>query len=112
MKKNVFKSAFAIACVVAASVSGIKAYNAANQSKTDMLLAENVEALTVGDGFFDIYKEWYNSKDYIAREVTKTVTIHYTQWYSVSETYKCNKCIPVTPGTGKYAHCSKIPNPC
>lgn len=112
MKRLVVKSAFAVVCVVAASMTGFKAYNAANQSKTDMLLAENVEALTVGDGFLDIYKEWYNSKDYIAREVTKTVTIHYTQWYSVSETYKCNKCIPVTPGTGTYAHCSKIPNPC
>ena len=53
MKKKSIKSAFAIACVAVASVSGIKAYNVANQSQTNMLLMENVEALSqsneVGD---------------------------------------------------------------
>ena len=49
MKKNVIKMAFAAVCVVAAGVSGMKAYNAANQSEADMLLSENVEALSNGD---------------------------------------------------------------
>lgn len=49
MKKNVIKMSFAAVCVVAAGVSGMKAYNAANQSETDMLLSENVEALSSGD---------------------------------------------------------------
>lgn len=46
MKKNVIKMTFAAVCVVAAGVSGMKAYNAANQSEADMLFAENVEALS------------------------------------------------------------------
>jgi len=46
MKKNVIKTAFAAVCVVAAGVSGMKAYNVANQSQTNLLLAENVEALS------------------------------------------------------------------
>ncbi len=49
MKKNVIKTAIAAVCVVAAGMGGMKAYNAANQSETDMLLAENVEALSSGD---------------------------------------------------------------
>lgn len=49
MKKNVIKMAVAAVCVVAAGMGGMKAYNAANQSEADMLLAENVEALTFGD---------------------------------------------------------------
>ena len=49
MKKNSIKSIFAIACVAVASVSGIKAYNASNQSEVSMLLAENVEALSEGE---------------------------------------------------------------
>ena len=55
MKKSVFKSAFAIACVVAASVSGFKAYdqNNKNVAAANMLLAENVEALSAGDGILD-----------------------------------------------------------
>jgi hypothetical protein len=48
MKKNVIKMTFAAVCVVAAGVSGMKAYNAANQSEADMLLSENVEALSSG----------------------------------------------------------------
>lgn len=46
MKKNVIKTAFAAVCVVAAGMGGMKAYNTANQSEADLLLAENVEALT------------------------------------------------------------------
>ena len=49
MKKNVIKMAVAAVCVVAAGISGMKAYNAANQSEADMLLSENVEALSSGD---------------------------------------------------------------
>lgn len=41
--------AVAAVCVVAAGVSGMKAYNAANQSEADMLLSENVEAISAGD---------------------------------------------------------------
>lgn len=50
MKKNVIKTAIAAVCVVAAGFGGVKAYNAANQSESDMLLAENIEALSAGDG--------------------------------------------------------------
>lgn len=39
------KTAVAAVCVVAAGMGGFKAYNTANQSQADMLLAENVEAL-------------------------------------------------------------------
>lgn len=49
MKKNVIKMAIAAVCVVAAGMGGMKAYNAANHSEADMLLAENVEALSSGD---------------------------------------------------------------
>lgn len=53
MKKNVLKSAFAITCVVAASVSSFKAYDQhdKNVAAANMLLAENVEALSVGDSW-------------------------------------------------------------
>jgi hypothetical protein len=44
--KRKLKLALASACVVAAGFGGMKAYNAANQSETDLLLAENVEALS------------------------------------------------------------------
>lgn len=49
MKKNVIKTTVAAVCVVAAGMGGFKAYNAAAQSETDMLLAENVEALSLGE---------------------------------------------------------------
>lgn len=49
MKKKFVKTMVAAVCVVAAGVSGMKAYNAANQSEADMLLAENVEALSSGE---------------------------------------------------------------
>ena len=50
MKKNVIKMAVAAVCVVAAGMGGMKAYNAANQSEADMLLSENVEALSQDEG--------------------------------------------------------------
>ncbi len=46
MKKKVFKTVFATVCVVVAGISGMKAYYIADQSKADMLLAMNVEALS------------------------------------------------------------------
>lgn len=53
MKKNVIKTAIAAVCVAAAGMGGMKAYNAANQSESNMLLAENVEALTAGESLGD-----------------------------------------------------------
>ncbi len=49
MKKNVIKTAIAAVCVVAAGISGMKAYNADNQSEAKALLSENIEALSAGD---------------------------------------------------------------
>lgn len=49
MKKNVIKMAAAAICVVAAGMGGFNAYNVANQSTADLLLADNVEALSAGD---------------------------------------------------------------
>lgn len=46
MKKSVFKAIVAAVCVVAAGMGGIKAYNAGNQSEANMLLSENIEALS------------------------------------------------------------------
>ena len=46
MKKIAFKTMVAAVCVVAAGMSGMKAYKAGNQSEASMLLAENVEALS------------------------------------------------------------------
>lgn len=51
MKKNVMKTMVAAVCVAAAGMGGFQAYNAADQSEADMLLAENVEALSNGDDF-------------------------------------------------------------
>ena len=50
MKILKVKTAIAAVCVVAAGFGGVKAYNAANQSDTGFLLAENVEALSSGEG--------------------------------------------------------------
>lgn len=44
------KTAVAAVCVVAAGMGAFKAYGFANQSQADMLLAENVEALSQKDG--------------------------------------------------------------
>lgn len=49
MKKNVIKTAIAAVCVVAAGMGGMKAYNVATQSQADLLLAENIDALSDGD---------------------------------------------------------------
>lgn len=49
MKKNVIKTAVAVVCVVAAGMGGLRAYNVANQSQAEMLLAENIDALSQGD---------------------------------------------------------------
>lgn len=46
MNKKVMKTAFAAICVVAAGISGMNAYNSANQSRAEQLLAANVEALS------------------------------------------------------------------
>jgi hypothetical protein len=46
MKKNLMKTMVATVCVVATGMGGMKAYKAVNLSKTDMLFAENVEALS------------------------------------------------------------------
>ena len=43
------KTAIAAVCVVAAGFGGVKAYNAAAQSQADLLLAENIDALSDGD---------------------------------------------------------------
>lgn len=49
MKKKVLKTMVAVVCVIATGMGGMKAYNASNQSEASMLLAENVEALSVGE---------------------------------------------------------------
>lgn len=49
MKKNVIKMAIVAVCVVAAGIGGLNAYNATDQSETNLLLAENVEALSQCD---------------------------------------------------------------
>lgn len=49
MKKNLVKTAFAIVCVVATGIGAFNTYSSANQSEADMLLAENVEALSWND---------------------------------------------------------------
>ena len=46
MKKNVIKMAVAAVCVVAAGMGGLKAYNVADLSKAEMVLAQNVDALS------------------------------------------------------------------
>lgn len=46
MKKNVIKTAVAAVCVVAAGLGGFKAYNVANQSQANLLLAENIDAFS------------------------------------------------------------------
>ena len=70
--KRKLKLALASVCVVTAGFGGMKAYNAANQSEADLLLSENVEALSSSEsrvrGFYEIktgpcprpcsYKKW------------------------------------------------------
>jgi len=49
MGKKIIKMSVAAVCVVAAGVIGMKAYNVADQAKVNMLLAQNVDALSAGD---------------------------------------------------------------
>lgn len=53
MKKNVIKTVFAAVCVAAAGMSAFKAYDKHNENLAvaDVLLAENVEALSAGDSW-------------------------------------------------------------
>lgn len=53
MKKHLMKTTLVVVCVVAAGMSGMNAYNAAQQSDLEILLAENVEALSDGDNGYD-----------------------------------------------------------
>lgn len=46
MKKKVLKTMVAVVCVIATGMEGMKAYNASNHSEADLLLLENVEALS------------------------------------------------------------------
>lgn len=109
-----FKTAFAAVCIVAASFGGVKAFYVANQSETDLLLAENVEALSSGEGDDDgmvkngyIYKVnptfgktcWHHFVDpakYEVREGYDEVTkkkYKYKVYYNGYETYKSKACI-------------------
>ena len=65
MKKNVFKTMVAAVCVVAAGMGGMKAYNAGNQSEANVLLAENVEALSAGDGTVSVGYLCVQSSTYV-----------------------------------------------
>ena len=133
MKRIVIKSAFAIVCIVAASVSCFKAYDQHNKNvaAANMLLAENVEALSDGDSWISnawnsvtgAVSDWYNSKVYSARTVTVQVqtganvsagapvygiVINVGGNTSTTVTYQCNCCVNGTT----FAHCSEIPNLC
>lgn len=58
MKKNFIKTSFAAICVVAAGLGGLNAYDDVNQSNENVLLVENVEALSSGEiGFWCRYTE-------------------------------------------------------
>lgn len=53
MKKNIFKSAFAVAAIATVGLGSYKAYGsytAANMSEDDLLWAENIEALARDEG--------------------------------------------------------------
>ena len=52
MKKNIFKSVFAVAAIAAVGLGSYKAYGsyvASNMSEADLLMAENIEALALSD---------------------------------------------------------------
>lgn len=55
MNKRTMKTMVAAVCVVAAGMGGFKAYNAANHSEAEILLSENVEALSANN---EISKQW------------------------------------------------------
>lgn len=99
--KNFMKTAVAAVCVVAAGMGGFKAYNAANQSQADLLLAENVEALSDPDGStnntlksgdwhsnFVLDTVWYVS----GGSATATLTSAPSWWASLSTNYSTMKC--------------------
>lgn len=48
--KKIFKSTLAVALVAAAAFGGVKTYGAYSATSESDLLAENVEALSAGDG--------------------------------------------------------------
>lgn len=62
MKKNALKTMVAAVCVVAASMGGMKAYNATSLSEANMILEENVEALSAGEG--TIHLDCYTKNGY------------------------------------------------
>ena len=113
MKKSI-KCGIAAAVLAAAGFTAYQSYSSYGVQDNSLLM-QNVEALAQtsdgGDADSGLWG-WWNRKDYVARPTVKTVTIHYTQWYSESKTYKCNDCIRVKDGEGQYAHCDEIPNPC
>lgn len=84
------KTMVAVVCVAAAGMGGFKAYNAANQSEADMLLAENVEALSSGEGGTTPIK-CYTSFEYEAGAgvvdcTTCTSIANYTdKWYNIHD---------------------------
>ena len=66
MKKKVIKTAFAAVCVVGAGMGALKAYNVADQSKVDMLLAQNVDALSWD---YEYELEYIEAKDQAELEI-------------------------------------------
>ena len=95
MKKNVLKSAFAIACVAAASVSGFISYDQHNKNiaAANMLCKENVEALSNNDSWFEsLVSTMYEPKQYycLIKEpcyITKVVNGQRIRIEGI--TYKC-----------------------
>lgn len=90
------KTMVAAVCVVAAGMGGFKAYHFANQTQADMLLAENVEALSDPDGDNGTSTiaqgQWvFDRKD----SQTKTVNGKQTEVYYY--VYVCN--------SGDWAYC-------
>lgn len=80
MKKNVIKTAFATVCVVAAGMGGLKAYNFANRSQANMLLAENIDAFsTESDG------------DYGDTEDCEDCKKQYSDWQGWCKNHGCKE---------------------
>lgn len=128
MKKNVIKTTFAAVCVIGAGMGGLKAYNAANQSEADMLLSENIDALSAGDASNDYDYVYPKVKDArpVEMETSETHRIkaeagvpglgkklvkiggeYYYEW-TVKKKYHCNDCVK----GNTYRWCSDIPNRC
>ena len=88
------KTVIAAVCVVAAGFGGMKAYSNANQSQTDMLLAENIEALSCSEAQ-DQYDQTrqcpYSSSDdctYTKCDGTPDTFSGHTSQYDHSKAYK------------------------